>query len=132
MSQIQQEARTADEAMLHVQQIGKYKVTPLSFGKMAAISQPLSKLVKRVAEVNPDNDYSVSGMLETGLVLMPELLPIMAIMLDATEEELQALDSTTGITLLTALITTNINIFLDFFRLAASLSPSQMANAAQA
>lgn len=124
------EPRSADEALMHVQKVGPYTVRPLSFGAMALVTPMLTDVMKKIIALAPDGNVGMVDALQIGFQLLPELIPVMARILDVEEQELSELEGHVGMLLLSAIWNANERLFMDFFTLAATLCPKAGAAAA--
>ena len=119
----QDTTRTADEALLHIQKVDKYTITPISFGKMALVAPKLHELVDKIAALSPEDNLGTAGVIQIGFTLFPDFIPVIALVLDVPQEEIEALPAATGMQLLTAIWAANATVFFDFFQIAASVTP---------
>lgn len=112
-----------DDLLLDVVVVGNFKVKPLSFGKFAEVTPLIAKVADRFAELFPRGvDVSQRGLCVAAMTLLPDLVPIMARIVDAKEHEVEALPASEGVQLALAIWTQNQRLFLDFFIISGSLA----------
>lgn len=119
------EDRTPDENLLYIRQVGDYKITPLSFGQLAIVMPYASKLVEVIKPQLPASLDQLSPQLVIEILMrnLGELIPIIAIYVNAPEEEIKNLPAEIGVRLAFEIWVANARTFMDFFVLGSQLGP---------
>ena len=109
----------SDKDIFSVEQIGKFRVKPLSFGKLTLIAPDLIPLVDKIQTVMPHiattDMLSLKDVFKLALMLLPDLVPIMAKILDVSEDEIKELPADEGVKLAVTIWSMNKDIFINFF-----------------
>lgn len=116
-----------DDILMDVRKVGKYTITPMSFGQLATITPMLSPLVDRVSEFFPSGTPNTPDVIKCAMVMLPDFMPIMAILLNEEVQELQKLSAQEGLELLITLWSANAAMLVNFFQCAVTLARVQTA-----
>lgn len=115
----QENTRTPDEELLNVVKVGKFTITPMSFGQMALVTPALSPFIDEIITQFPSKTFNTVDVLRCVMVMLPKLTPILALALNITEEEVKQLPADEATQLIVALVSVNQGILMNFFTLAS-------------
>ena len=114
----------SDDILLDIREVHGYQLRRLSFGKLAVITPMMAGLAGKVRTLYPTG----VPMLDSGTILtiimtlMPDILPIVAKIVDAPTEEITAMGAMEGFELTVAIWEMNNELFMRFFILGSSLA----------
>ena len=118
--------RKSDEEIIFAQEeIAGFKVKPWSFGVLFEISEMLDAIFTKLDHRGVDLKFDFSEGFASDLpkfiriaaIAAPEVKAIIAITVDATEEEIEELDMKIGIKLLTTIFKQNFEAIRDIVKL---------------